>query len=99
VYSFVWEVLVNFSCSVIAKTGEGWGLIAVSVVLLFASGLSGEMPAAEFFPAFHEFRKLKGIYEPSGVRQFAEGRLTVVQDDPEHAPELLTLHADGNLSG
>ena len=50
---------------------------------------------AEPFPRFEKFRKLKGVYEPSGVAQLPDGRLLIVQDEAKQPFQILSLDPDG----
>ncbi|MGB4911891.1 MAG: DUF3616 domain-containing protein [Candidatus Dechloromonas phosphoritropha] len=40
------------------------------------------------------FQPLTGVYEPSGIRQLADGRFIVVEDEEKHALSLLSIDAD-----
>ncbi|MCK5360292.1 MAG: hypothetical protein KAJ95_06670, partial [Gammaproteobacteria bacterium] len=41
--------------------------------------------------------KFDQIYEPSGVQQLADGRLLVIEDEPERPLHILHINADGKL--
>ena len=41
---------------------------------------------------------LTGLYEPSAIQQFPDGRFLVVEDEKDHAFTLLTLSASGDVS-
>ncbi len=73
----------------------------LSPVLLFLLALTVLCPhkgsVAEPFPRFEKFRKLKGVYEPSGVVQLPDGRLLIVQDEAKQPFQILSLDPDGNL--
>lgn len=43
------------------------------------------------------FRTLTGIYEPSGIRQLADGRFIVVEDEQQRPLSVLQIHADGRV--
>lgn len=43
------------------------------------------------------FQTLTGIYEPSGIRQLADGRFIVVEDEEWRPLSLLTIAADGRV--
>lgn len=45
-----------------------------------------------------EFRRLTGIFEPSGIHQLADGRFVVVEDEERCPFSLLVLHPDGTSS-
>ena len=49
-------------------------------------------------PAFEKFRKFERIYEPSGVQQLPDGRFAVVEDEAGHPLDVISLHADGQVS-
>jgi len=57
----------------------------------------GQGSEAERFPRFDKFRKLEGIYEPSGVVQLPDGRVLIVQDEARRPFQILSLDPDGNL--
>lgn len=44
------------------------------------------------------FRRLTGIFEPSGIHQLADGRFIVVEDEERCPFSLLALHPDGTSS-
>ncbi|MEE9352183.1 MAG: Pycsar system effector family protein [Thiotrichaceae bacterium] len=41
--------------------------------------------------------KFSGIYEPSGVQQLSDGRIIVIEDEPEQPLHILKLDADGKM--
>ena len=41
---------------------------------------------------------LTGLYEPSAIQQFPDGRFLVVEDEKDHAFSRLTLSASGDVS-
>jgi hypothetical protein len=43
------------------------------------------------------FRPLSGVHEASGIRQLADGRFIVVEDEPYQPLSLLRLHAGGGV--
>jgi len=72
--------------------------LALSLCLLLVLGFfPAQGGGAEPFPRFDKFRKLEGIYEPSGVVQLPDGRLLIVQDEARRPFNLLSLDPDGNL--
>jgi hypothetical protein len=42
--------------------------------------------------------KFNQIYEPSGVQQLADGRLLVIEDEPEHPLHILQVNANGEMT-
>lgn len=66
-------------------------------VLAVADSYADQSSAAKPFPPRDDFRKLEGIYEPSGVVQLPDGRLLVVQDEARRPFNLLSLDTEGNL--
>ncbi|MEO5659502.1 MAG: DUF3616 domain-containing protein [Polaromonas sp.] len=44
------------------------------------------------------FQPLTGIFEPSGIRQLADGRFLVVEDEEQHPFSLVTIGPDGAVS-
>ena len=44
------------------------------------------------------FLTLTGIYEPSAIRQLADGRFLVVEDEKQHPFSLVTISSDGSVS-
>ena len=74
-------------------------LLTVSLfVLAVTDAYADQSSAAKPFPPSDDFRKLEGIYEPSGVVQLPDGRLLVNQDEARHPFNLLSLDPEGNLS-
>ncbi|VEJ21461.1 Protein of uncharacterised function (DUF3616) [Neisseria animaloris] len=45
-----------------------------------------------------EFHHLKSIFEPSAVQQLADGRLLVIEDEPDRAFSLLKIASNGTLT-
>jgi hypothetical protein len=48
-------------------------------------------------PVPPKFLPLTGLYEPSAIQQFADGRFLVVEDEQTHPFSLVTLSADGTV--
>ena len=53
-------------------------------------------PTPDAAPAF---RPLAGLFEPSAIQQLPDGRFLVVEDEKDHSFSLVTLSANGDVSG
>lgn len=69
-------------------TTLNWWLPALGLLLLLLAGLVAKEARTESQNT--EFRRLEGLYEPSGVGQLDDGRLVVVEDEPSRPFILLT---------
>ncbi len=79
-----------------------WGLIlSISIFL-------GLKAVQFYYPYDHEslrkgivtntsILKFNHIYEPSGVQQLADGRILIIEDEPEQPLHILKLTADGKM--
>jgi hypothetical protein len=73
-------------------------LPTVFVFMLAVTGsYADQSDAAKPFPPSDDFKKLEGIYEPSGVVQLPDGRLLIIQDEARRPFNLLSLDSEGNL--
>jgi len=81
-----------------------WGLILSIIAFLFIKSFQF------YFPHTHKVStdssitnnssvlKFNQIYEPSGVQQLSDGRLLVIEDEPEHPLHILQANAQGKLT-
>jgi len=80
-----------------------WGLILSILVFLFIKTVQ------IYFPHDHKkslilesnnssILKFNNIYEPSGVQQLADGRLIVIEDEPNRPLHILKLKKNGQMS-
>ena len=81
-----------------------WGLILSIIAFLLIKSIQF------YFPHVHtvsmetsatsnsSILKFNQIYEPSGVQQLADGRLLVIEDEPEHPLHILQANAKGKLT-
>lgn len=83
-----------------------WGLILSIVVFLSIKSIQF------YFPHEHDrslsqsmavsnnsgILKFNRIYEPSGVQQLADGRLIIIEDEPERPLHILDIDANGNMT-
>lgn len=76
------------------------GLCLSSALFLFSlSAYAGDSARSKTTPLETTgFNLLAGMYEPSGVVQLPDGRLLVVEDEPERSMALLTLSPTGRLT-
>ena len=80
-----------------------WGLILSILVFLLIKGIQ------IYFPYDHDkipslesnnssILKFRNIYEPSGVQQLPDGRLIVIEDEPDRPLHILKFKKNGKMS-
>ena len=80
-----------------------WGLILSIIVFLFIKSIQFYFPhehdtsTANHINNNSSILKFNQIYEPSGVQQLADGRLLVIEDEPEHPLHILKPTINGKL--
>ena len=81
-----------------------WGLILSIIAFLLIKSIQFYFPhdhriSADSSITNHtSILKFNQIYEPSGVQQLADGRLLVIEDEPEHPLHILQANAKGELT-
>ena len=80
-----------------------WGLILSIIVFLLIKSIQFYFPqdintsSAQAISGNSSVLKFNQIYEPSGVQQLPDGRLLVIEDEPEHPLHILKLTSGGEL--
>ncbi len=80
-----------------------WGLILSIIAFLLIKSIQFYFPHIHtvsmetFATSNSSILKFNQIYEPSGVQQLADGRLLVIEDEPEHPLHILKPTNDGKL--
>jgi len=81
-----------------------WGLILSIIIFLFIKSTQFYFPhehnaqTPQASTANSSILKFNQIYEPSGVQQLADGRLIVIEDEPERPLHILQTSANGKLT-
>jgi hypothetical protein len=78
-----------------------WGLIVSILVFLSLKVTQNYYPAVNPIPisstSSSSILKFKSIYEPSGVQQLSDGRLIIIEDEPQRPFHILTPKSNGQM--
>lgn len=80
-----------------------WGLILSIIAFLLIKSIQFYFPHEHDTSTAHHINnnssilKFNQIYEPSGVQQLADGRLLVIEDEPEHPLHILKPTSNGEF--
>jgi hypothetical protein len=78
-----------------------WGLLVSVLVFLSVKlimGVTGAGAPVVVQTHYQGISSFSDIYEPSGVQQLPDGRILVVEDEPQRAFSILGIAADGTLT-
>jgi hypothetical protein len=80
-----------------------WGLILSIIIFLFIKSTQFHFPHehnGSILPSISNnssILKFNRIYEPSGVQQLTDGRLLIIEDEPEHPLHIIQATKSGQL--
>ncbi|TRW94811.1 hypothetical protein FNJ84_18275 [Paracoccus sp. M683] len=86
----------------LSYTAFRWGLLASLICFIGLKFVLGVVATAETHNTVRlrsmGIGEFEAIYEPSAVQQLPDGRILVVEDEPDRAISLLTFAEDGSLT-
>lgn len=86
----------------LSYTAFRWGLLATLITFLGLKFFVGVLGSSDNSGTIRlrsmGIGEFQGVYEPSAVQQLPDGRILVVEDEPDRAMAMLAVEADGSLS-